>query len=104
MRERIGLILGQAAGIDLDRELGVARDAEAFTDGAGQRRTPAYDCKENRWVSLALGGDDPSGPQGRNVSLGLMYDQRRGQFWAVDAASRVYVLRLEPGLADLRQL
>ena len=73
-------------------------------DGSGVRRTPAYDCANNRWVSLAIGGDDPSGPKGRNVSLGLMYDARRGLFWAVDTNSHVYVLRLDPKAADLQPL
>ncbi len=70
----------------------------------GLRRTPAYDCAANRWVSLRITGQDPSGPQGRNVSLGLMYDQRRGLFWAVDTDSRVFALRLEPKSADMRLL
>ncbi len=46
-------------------------------DDTGLRRTPAYDCQGNRWVSLKLSGDDPSGEAGRNVSLGLMYDAKR---------------------------
>jgi hypothetical protein len=68
------------------------------------RRTPAFDCAGNRWVSLKIKGDDPNGKSGRNVSLGLMYDAKRKVFWAVDAASRVYVLRLDPNAADLRVL
>src|SRR5262249_42971860 len=47
-------------------------------------RTPAYDCAANKWISLKLTGDDPSGPEGRNVSLGMMYDAKRKLFWAVD--------------------
>jgi hypothetical protein len=73
-------------------------------DDSGLRRTPAYDCSANRWVSLKIGGDDPSGKTGRNVSLGLMYDARRNLFWAVDTDSKVYVLRLEPSRADPRPL
>jgi len=73
-------------------------------DGSGLRRTPAYDCESNRWVSLVIRGDDPSGPKGRNVSLGLMYDAGRKLFWAVDTNSRVYVLRLEPESADVQPL
>jgi len=64
------------------------------------RRTPAFDMKENRWVSFRITGDDPSGPKGRNVSLGLMYDARRKLFWAVDAASRVFVLKFNPATAE----
>ncbi|MFO0930680.1 MAG: hypothetical protein U0736_27225 [Gemmataceae bacterium] len=70
----------------------------------GGRRTPAYDPAANRWVSLHLSGDDPNGKSGRNVSLGLMHDARRKLFWAVDARSQVFVLRLDPTTADVRPL
>ena len=70
----------------------------------GLRRTPAYDPAGNRWISLKLTGDDPSGAKGRNVSLGLMYDARRRLFWAVDTNSQVYTLRLDPAAADVRPL
>jgi hypothetical protein len=70
----------------------------------GFRRTPAYDPEKNRWVSLRIGGQDPSGKKGRNVSLGMMYDAKRKLFWAVDTDSRVFVLRLVPATADLRPL
>ncbi len=70
----------------------------------GLRRTPAYDCAANRWISLALRGDDPSGPTGRNVSLGLMYDAQRHLFWAVDTHSNVFVLRLDVASADVKEL
>jgi len=70
----------------------------------GFRRTPAYDCAGDRWISLKIGGRDPSGPRGRDPSLGMVYDPKRKLFWAVDARSRVYVLRLDPETADLRDL
>lgn len=70
----------------------------------GIRRTPAYDCAGNRWISLKLGGTDPSGKTGRNVSLGLMYDSKRNFFWAVDTDSNVFVLRLDPAAADVQAL
>jgi hypothetical protein len=70
----------------------------------GARRTPAYDPAADRWVSLKITGDDPSGPRGRNVSLGLMYDARRKLFWAVDTNSKVYALRLDPKTADVQPL
>jgi hypothetical protein len=73
-------------------------------DSSGFRRTPAYDCAGNRWVSLRITGDDPSGKSGRNVSLGLVYDKRRNLFWAVDTRSQVFVLRLDISSADLREL
>ncbi len=70
----------------------------------GTRRTPAFDCAANRWVSLKLTGTDPSGKSGRNVSLGLVYDAKRKLFWAVDTDSKVYVLRLDPKTADVQPL
>jgi sialidase-1 len=73
-------------------------------EGDGPRRTPAYDCASNRWITLALGGTDPSGKAGRNVSLGLMYDAKRKLFWAVDTNSQVYVLRLDVKSADVKPL
>jgi hypothetical protein len=71
-------------------------------DADGIRRTPAYDCAGDRWVSLKIGGDDPSGKKGRNVSLGMMVDQKRKLYWAVATSSNVYVLRLDVASADLR--
>lgn len=73
-------------------------------DADGVRRTPAYDCAGNRWVTLKIGGDDPSGKKGRNVSLGLMVDVERKLFWAVDTNSNVYVLRLDVAAADLKPM
>jgi hypothetical protein len=73
-------------------------------DVDGLRRTPAYDCAGNRWVSLKIVGDDPSGKKGRNVSLGMMYDAQRKLFWAVDTNSNVYVLRLDIATADLKPM
>jgi hypothetical protein len=70
----------------------------------GLRSTPAYDPAANKWISLAIGGKDPSGPKGRNVSLGMMYDKKRKLFWAVDTNSGVYVLRLSPKTADHKPL
>jgi hypothetical protein len=68
------------------------------------RRTPAYDCAKNEWLSLKLDGDDPNGKNGRDVSLGLMYDAKRKLFWAVDTNSNVRVLRLDPKAADPQPL
>ncbi|HVE41341.1 MAG TPA: kelch repeat-containing protein [Planctomycetota bacterium] len=73
-------------------------------DADGFRRTPAYDCAGDRWVSLKIGGDDPSGKKGRNVSLGMMWDAKRKLFWAVDTSSNVYVLRLDVAGADLKPI
>jgi hypothetical protein len=71
---------------------------------AGTRRTPVFDCAKEEWGSVQLTGDDPNGKTGRNVSLGLMYDTKRQQFWAVDTYSQVYVLKLDLKSADYRVL
>lgn len=73
-------------------------------DAAKFRRTPAYDCAKNRWVEMKITGDDPSGKNGRNVSLGLMYDAKRKLWWAVDARSQVFVLKLDAAKADVQAL
>jgi hypothetical protein len=73
-------------------------------DADGVRRTPAYDCAGDRWVSLKIGGDDPSGKKGRNVSLGMMVDAKRKLYWAVDTNSNVFVLRLDVAAADLKPM
>jgi hypothetical protein len=73
-------------------------------DDTGLRRTPAYDCAGNRWVSLKITGDDPSGAKGRNVSLGMMYDAKRKLFLATDTKSNVFALRLELENADLQEM
>ncbi len=73
------------------------------------RRTAAYDCAGNRWVSLKLGGKiHPVDPRGRgmarNVSLGLMYDARRSLLWATDTLNKIYVLRIDVKTADVEPL
>jgi hypothetical protein len=55
-------------------------------------------------VTLKIGGDDPSGKKGRNVSLGMMFDEKRKLFWAVDTNSNIFVLRLDVASADLKPL
>lgn len=69
-----------------------------------KRRTPVFDCAKDEWGSVLLEGDDPNGPRGRNVSLGLMFDAKSKQFWAVDTYSQVYVLKLDPKKAEYRVL
>jgi hypothetical protein len=68
------------------------------------RRTPAYDPAKNQWLSLKITGDDPSGPKGRNVSLGMMYDAGRKLLWAVDTNSQVFALRLNRATAEEKVL
>lgn len=78
--------------------------AQLAPDADGVRRMPAYDPGRNRWISLRIDGESPMGRGAANVSLGLVYDDRRGLFWAVDAWSRVYVLRLDAASADPQPL
>ncbi|MBN1421459.1 MAG: hypothetical protein JXP34_21980 [Planctomycetes bacterium] len=74
----------------------------------GLRRTPAYDCAGNRWVSLRIAYEErkdrktPYVPMGH--SCGIVYDAKRGLVWGVDAASDVYVLRLDAGAADMQEI
>jgi len=69
-------------------------------DADGLRRTPVYDAAANRWLALRIGGANPCGKKGRNVSLGLMFHPRRKLVLAVDTNSVVYALRVEPKAAD----
>jgi hypothetical protein len=94
--------MADAAAISYLCQIRYDEDNDLFLVGAtlppgkdGLRWTPAYDPDTNRWLALKIGGTDPSGPRGRNVSLGLMYDPARKRFWAVDTNSQVYVLRLD---------
>ena len=74
-------------------------------DETGLRRTPAYDCAGNRWVSLKIGGPNPSGKTGRNVSLGLIYDPKRNLIWGMDNYHlQPFALRLDPATADMQPL
>ncbi len=61
----------------------------------GVRLTPAYDCAANKWVALKLPGPHPAGKGGRNVSLGQMYDAKRGLIWCVDTKGNITVCRVE---------
>ena len=72
------------------------------------RRTAAYDCANNRWVSLKLTGKNPVDPRGRgkarNVSLGLMYDANRKLVWAIGQRQDVHAVRIDPKTADMKPL
>ena len=65
----------------------------ADTDGI--RWTPAYDGAANKWIACKIAGPNPAGKEGRNVSLGLVYDAKRDALWAVDTHGQVFVLRLD---------
>ncbi len=71
----------------------LAPDAENSADGI--RWTPAYDCAANTWIACKIAGPNPAGTEGRNVSLGLVYDAKRDALWAVDTQGHVFVLRLD---------
>ena len=69
--------------------------------GEDLRRTLAYDCAENCWVSLDIKyetekGNRPSWPRGGGHSCGWVYDAKRKLVWGVNTLDRrVYVFRME---------
>ncbi len=79
-------------------------------DSGDQAPVPAYDCAENRWVTLNLkyatgeryGRTTRAFPHTR--SDGLMFDPKRNLIWGTDTNSQVYVLRLEPATAGIQPL
>jgi hypothetical protein len=72
--------------------------------------TPAYDCRNNRWITLDLkystgkryGNTTRAFPHRR--SDGLMYDARRKLIWGTNTNSQVYVLRLDLDQANVQPL
>ena len=70
----------------------------------GLRRTPALDCATNKWVGMRIDGPNPAGKEGRNVSLGLVYDARRNLVWAVDTNGNIHVLRLDTKAMERKDL
>ncbi len=65
---------------------------------AKSTRTVAYDCANNRWVSLNLGG----APYAKNnLQIGMRYDSKRKLLWLVNAGCQVWVLRLNVKAADI---
>ncbi|MCG3179889.1 MAG: hypothetical protein BIFFINMI_02239 [Phycisphaerae bacterium] len=68
------------------------------------RPTLAYDCANNKWLSLTIGGPSPAGKGGRNVSQGTGYDAERGLIWATDTNSEVFVLRLDAANVTKKEL
>jgi len=79
-------------------------------DGGARTATPAYDCANNRWVTLDLkyqigeryGQVTRAFPHQRSDAL--MFDARRKLIWGTDTNSQVYVLRLQPERANLQPL
>lgn len=95
-----------AATIGFWRELAYVPEADAVllvgatlapADSVKDALRPslAYDCGQNAWIVLNLGGTHPAGKKGRDVSQGCVYDAKRGLIWATDTNSQVYVLRLD---------
>jgi hypothetical protein len=72
--------------------------------GGGERRTLAWDGAAGKWVSVKCAGDDPFMKEGRNVSLGIVYDAKRKLFWAVDTHGYIYVMKFDPASADIQSL
>jgi hypothetical protein len=78
-------------------------------DPATVRRTVAYDCAGERWVTLnldyAIEGKRALQPRGGGHSCGLMFDARRKLIWGCDThACRMYVMRFEPKSAKVRAI
>jgi hypothetical protein len=79
------------------------------SEGAATR-TPAFDCANQRWVTLDLKyatgkrGEQTTRafPHGR--SCGIMFDPKRRLIWGTDTDSQIYVLRLEVAKANLLPL
>jgi len=81
-----------------------------LTDAGDHTPTPAYDCQNNRWVTLEI--NYSTGKRLRNTtrafphgrSDGLMFDSRRELIWGTNTNSQVYVLRLDLDRADVKPL
>jgi hypothetical protein len=82
-----------------------------YLKDAGDRTpTPAYDCENNRWITLDFkyateqrsGNTRRAFPHAR--SDGLMYDARRRLIWGTDTNSQVYVLKIDLKTADVKPL
>jgi len=78
--------------------------------GEDHTPTPAYDCKNNCWVTLDL-KYNVSRRGARTLrqfphtrSDGLMYDENRNLIWGTDTNSQVYVLRLDTTTANQQPL
>ena len=79
-------------------------------DSGDHTATPAYDCGNNRWVTLDIKyAVEKRGQHTRRKfphqrSDGLMFDARRKLIWGTDTNSQVYVLRLDPKRAGVKPL
>ncbi len=79
-------------------------------DAGEHTPTPAFDCENNRWVTLDIkystgkrsGNTTRAFPHVR--SDGLMFDSRRNLIWGTNTNSQVYVLRLDLKRADVQPL
>ena len=76
--------------------------------GDGKLYWLVYDCGENTWVGVHLGGGSPMGGRKpaaeHSVSLGLSYDPKRKLVWVADARMTVHALRLDLASARVRPL
>ncbi len=79
-------------------------------DAGDHTPTPAYDCANNRWITLDINytTQQRSGAAVRKFpharSDALMFDARRKLIWGVDTNGQVYALRLDPGSANVKPL
>ena len=74
------------------------------------RLMPAYDCANNRWVSLTVtgpitkrGGKETATIPGGH-SMGLVYDTKRSLYWAATTQCNVYAMKLDLPNANVTEL
>jgi hypothetical protein len=59
--------------------------------------TIAYDCANNRWISLKIGGSVPYAKS--DLQMGMRYDPQRKLVWVVNAGCQVWAMRLDVSTA-----
>jgi hypothetical protein len=95
---------------DPDSDLMIMASYLNGTESGDMTRTPAFDCANNRWVTLDLKystgkrGEQTTRafPHGR--SCGIMFDSKRHLIWGTDTNSQVFVLRIDLAQADVTPL
>ena len=61
---------------------------------------PIYDCAKNQWLGVKVDGPVLF-KGGKNVSIGLTFDNKRNLYWLVDARANVFALKLDLKSAKL---
>ena len=78
--------------------------ASIAPEGATPLQIPFYDCEKNKWMGITIEGKDLYGKLGIDVGLGLVYDNKRKLYWAVNARSEIVALRLDIKTAKITEL